>query len=138
MDAMYSVVRFFVTGGAFMYPILVVFAVGTAIAVERYLTLRRIRSKNEATWNRLQPTLAEGRFDDIAPCVACGLGCIGEQMKMRSMSCVINPSVGREKELTLVPAARRKTVADEVHVRHLPLIILSCLPNFCKCNCINL
>jgi biopolymer transport protein ExbB len=58
MDAMYSVVRFFVTGGAFMYPILIVFAVGTAIAVERYLTLRRIRSKNEATWNRLQPTLA--------------------------------------------------------------------------------
>jgi biopolymer transport protein ExbB len=64
MDAMYSVVRFFVTGGAFMYPILIVFAVGTAIAVERYLTLRRIRSKNEATWNRLQPTLAEGRFDE--------------------------------------------------------------------------
>jgi NADPH-dependent 2,4-dienoyl-CoA reductase/sulfur reductase-like enzyme len=53
---------------------------------------------------------AEGRLDDIAPCAACGLGCVGEQMKMRSMSCVINPSVGREKELTLVPAAKRKAV----------------------------
>ena len=39
MDAFYTVVRFFVTGGAFMYPILIVFAVGTAIAVERYMTL---------------------------------------------------------------------------------------------------
>jgi len=54
---------------------------------------------------------AQGRLDDIAPCAACGLGCVGEQMKMRSMSCVINPRVGREKELaTLVPAARSKTV----------------------------
>ena len=64
MDAMYSVVRFFVTGGAFMYPILIVFAVGAAIATERFLTLRNIRSRNEATWNKLQPTLAEGRFDE--------------------------------------------------------------------------
>ena len=53
---------------------------------------------------------AEGRFDDIAPCAACGLGCVGEQMKMRPMTCVINPSVGREKEMPLVPAARSKTV----------------------------
>jgi len=53
---------------------------------------------------------AEGRLDDIAPCAACGLGCVGEQMKMRPMTCVINPSVGREKELVLVPATRRRTV----------------------------
>ena len=53
---------------------------------------------------------AEGRFDDIAPCAACGLGCVGEQMKMRPMTCVINPSVGREKDMPLVPAARSKTV----------------------------
>jgi len=64
MDGFYSVVRFFVTGGAFMYPILIVFAVGAAIAVERYLTLVQIRRKNEATWNKLQPTLAEGKFDE--------------------------------------------------------------------------
>jgi NAD(H)-dependent 7beta-hydroxy-3-oxo-delta4-cholenoic acid oxidoreductase len=53
---------------------------------------------------------AEGRLDDIAPCAACGLGCVGEQMKMRAMTCVINPTVGREKEMALVPAARRKAV----------------------------
>ena len=53
---------------------------------------------------------AEGRLEDIAPCAACGLGCVGEQMRMRSMTCVINPTVGREKDLTLVPAARPKEV----------------------------
>ena len=39
MDFAYSIVGFFVTGGPFMYPILLVFAVGAAIAVERYVTL---------------------------------------------------------------------------------------------------
>ena len=32
MDFFYAIVRFFVSGGAFMYPILIVFAVGVAIA----------------------------------------------------------------------------------------------------------
>jgi biopolymer transport protein ExbB len=36
MDFVYSIVGFFSSGGLFMYPILVVFAVGVAIAVERY------------------------------------------------------------------------------------------------------
>lgn len=64
MDAFYSIVKFFVTGGAFMYPILIVFAVGAAIAIERYMTLDKVRRKNSATWNKLQPTLSEGKFDE--------------------------------------------------------------------------
>ena len=63
MESMYSIVRFFVTGGAFMYPILIVFAVGTAIAIERYVTLTMVRRKNENSWRKLQPALAEGEFD---------------------------------------------------------------------------
>ena len=39
MDLFYSIVGFFVTGGPFMYPILIVFAVGAAVAIERYVTL---------------------------------------------------------------------------------------------------
>ena len=38
MDFFYSIVGFFVTGGPFMYPILLVFAFGAAIAIERYVT----------------------------------------------------------------------------------------------------
>jgi len=53
---------------------------------------------------------AAGRFDDIAPCTACSLGCIGEQMKMRSMTCVVNPTLGREKEMALVPAHKPRRV----------------------------
>jgi biopolymer transport protein ExbB len=63
MDAFYSMVRFFVTGGPFMYPILIVFAVGIAIAIERYITLARVRRRNEGMWSRLQPVLADGDFE---------------------------------------------------------------------------
>ncbi|MEG0376941.1 MAG: FAD-dependent oxidoreductase, partial [Eubacterium sp.] len=42
-----------------------------------------------------------GAFDSIAPCAACGIGCVGEQTKRRPASCVINPALGREKELVL-------------------------------------
>ena len=37
MDVIYAIVEFFVQGGIFMYPILLVFAVGVAIAIERYV-----------------------------------------------------------------------------------------------------
>ena len=39
MDTLGAIVRFFQQGGAFMYPILFVFAFGVAIAVERWVYL---------------------------------------------------------------------------------------------------
>jgi biopolymer transport protein ExbB len=63
MEFIYSAVAFFVTGGPFMYPILLVFAVGTAIAVERYITLTMVTSRNQNVWSRVQPALMNGDFD---------------------------------------------------------------------------
>jgi biopolymer transport protein ExbB len=63
MDFFYSIVGFFVTGGMFMFPILIVFAFGVAIAVERYVTLTRVTQANQAVWNKVQPLLTEGDFD---------------------------------------------------------------------------
>ena len=59
----YSIVAFFQKGGLFMYPILLVFAVGMAIAVERWAQLNRIRSANHKIWNMLHPVLVKGEFD---------------------------------------------------------------------------
>ena len=63
MDFFYSFVGFFASGGLFMYPILLVFAVGVAIAIERYVTLARVTSKNQNVWDRVQPVLSRGDFD---------------------------------------------------------------------------
>jgi len=63
MDFVYSIVGFFASGGAFMYPILLVFAVGLAIAIERYVTLTQVTAKNQRAWEKIQPVLSEGDFD---------------------------------------------------------------------------
>ena len=63
MDFFYSLVDFFKSGGVFMYPILLVFAVGFAIAVERYVTLALVTNKNRVVWDKVQPLLANGEFD---------------------------------------------------------------------------
>ena len=64
MDFFYSIVGFFGSGGVFMYPILLVFAFGVAIAVERYITLWMVTNKNRAVWEKVQPLLSEGDFDE--------------------------------------------------------------------------
>ena len=64
MDTFYSVVSFFVSGGLFMYPILLVFAVGVGIAIERYVTLTLVTNKNQVMWEKVQPLLAKGEFDE--------------------------------------------------------------------------
>ncbi len=64
MEFIYSIVGFFVTGGPFMYPILIVFAVGAAIAVERYVTMSLVTARNQKAWSQVQPALMNGNFDE--------------------------------------------------------------------------
>jgi biopolymer transport protein ExbB len=63
MDFIYSIVGFFATGGPFMYPILIVFAVGAAIAIERYVTLTLVTTRNQSVWSKVQPALMKGDFE---------------------------------------------------------------------------
>jgi biopolymer transport protein ExbB len=64
MDFFYTIVAFFGTGGIFMYPILLVFAVGLAIAIERYITLTIVTNRNRAVWEQVQPLLSDGDFEE--------------------------------------------------------------------------
>jgi biopolymer transport protein ExbB len=63
MELIYMIVRFFEAGGVFMFPILVVAAVGAAIAIERYVTLSLVKLRSQSVWDRVQPALVEGDFD---------------------------------------------------------------------------
>ncbi len=58
-----TIVAFFVEGGFWMYPIMIVGAVGLAIAVERFITLTRIELANKSAWERMQEVLNKGDFD---------------------------------------------------------------------------
>jgi biopolymer transport protein ExbB len=61
----YSMLAFFQKGGMFMYPILLVFVTGMAIAVERWFQLTRVRNVNSKIWRVLYPMLAKGEFDKV-------------------------------------------------------------------------
>lgn len=82
MDIFYSIVRFFLSGGVFMYPILIVFAVGVAIAIERYITLTIVTNKNQAVWDRVQPLLAMGDFDEARAMTAEDESTISQVLNM--------------------------------------------------------
>jgi mycofactocin system FadH/OYE family oxidoreductase 2 len=55
----------------------------------------------------------EGRLDDLRYCIACNQGCIGRIGMNKTIGCVQNPAVGREKEWgegTLEKASVKKKV----------------------------
>jgi len=52
----------------------------------------------------------EGRLDDIKPCIGCHAGCWGRTMRGKYVSCAVNPATGVEREYTLMPAKRQKSV----------------------------
>jgi len=63
MGFFYAIIRFFQMGGFFMLPILIVLAVGLAIAFERWVHLNRARNADKKIWDELYPMLAKGEFD---------------------------------------------------------------------------
>lgn len=63
MEALQTVIKFFQQGGYFMYPIVVMLALGLSIAIERYISLSRARGENSRTWSRVTPALQAGNYD---------------------------------------------------------------------------
>jgi biopolymer transport protein ExbB len=63
MNVYSTIVSFFQDGGLFMYPIVIVLALGVAIAVERWLFLTMTTAKNKSLWNKITPYLKSGNFN---------------------------------------------------------------------------
>ena len=70
MDGFSTIVRFFQEGGLFMYFILLLFAVGLAIAIERFIYLTAARSKSRKTWDSLVPLIQQGNYDQASDLVS--------------------------------------------------------------------
>jgi biopolymer transport protein ExbB/TolQ len=77
MDMYSSIVSFFQNGGVFMYPIVVVFAFGLAIAVERYLYLSKTSVSNRLLWNKITPQLKAGKFQEAVAITSKSKAAIG-------------------------------------------------------------
>ena len=66
MDIYSTVVGFFQSGGIFMYPIVLILALGLAIALERWLYLSKARITNQLVWKKLLPLLQSGDHQQAA------------------------------------------------------------------------
>jgi len=52
-----ELVKLFQAGGTFMYPILLVFAIGIIISIERFMYLTKTQSTTNSVWTELVPML---------------------------------------------------------------------------------
>ncbi len=54
--------------------------------------------------------LAEGRPDDIRPCIGCNESCIGQVTAGAHVTCTVNPKTGREAEMELPETSSPKKI----------------------------
>ena len=65
MDFFEVVVRFFQEGGAFMFPIAVVLAMGLAISIERYFFLSFSKRVNKKAFKQMEPLLNKHDYTGV-------------------------------------------------------------------------
>ncbi len=82
MEFLDNIVSFIRDGGAWMYPILLVGAVGAAISTERYLTLNRIGHANRKMWDQVHPVLVAREFDKARAMTADDKSTISELLNL--------------------------------------------------------
>jgi biopolymer transport protein ExbB len=64
MSAFDTAVKFFQDSGLFIYPSILIMALGLAIAIERFIFLARARSENRKLWDQMLPMLQNGKFKE--------------------------------------------------------------------------
>ena len=82
METIQNIVAFFQTGGTFMYPILIVFAFGAAICIERFIKLSGIGKANKKVWDQVHPLLDEGNFDEARDSISENTSAIANLLNM--------------------------------------------------------
>jgi biopolymer transport protein ExbB/TolQ len=78
MGVFKTMIEFFQEGGIFMYPILIVFALGLAIAIERYIYLTAARASNRGMWDQLTPLVAQRNYQKAMEISAKSKAAVGK------------------------------------------------------------
>ncbi|MEK8046902.1 MotA/TolQ/ExbB proton channel family protein [Ideonella margarita] len=65
MNAFQTAVKFFQDCGLFIYPSLLIMALGLSIAIERFMFLQRARRENSALWTQVQPMLQQSQWKEV-------------------------------------------------------------------------
>ena len=65
MNTFSTAVKFFQDCGLFIYPSILIMALGLTIAIERFIFLTKARSENRKLWSQVLPMLQKGLFKDV-------------------------------------------------------------------------
>jgi len=108
MNAFSTVVKFFQDSGMFIYPSILIMALGLAVAIERFIFLRRARAENRRMWDQMLPLLQNGKFDKAQAVAGSGDVAIG---KIVNYGLTRMQSPGRREDFD---AAMEEAHADQV------------------------
>ena len=73
-----TIIKFFQDCGLFIYPSLLIMAIGVTIAIERYIFLSRARNQNRKMWSQVKPMLENGQFKEVQGVTAKSDSAIGK------------------------------------------------------------
>ena len=119
---MYTLVRFFQMGGLFMLPILLTLALGIAIAVERWIHLKRVKAENSRIWDEVHPILAEGNFDRAREIVNEDTSTISQ---MLAMGLARQGAVRRREDIEIAMEESMMEIIPQLEKRTPYLALLS-------------
>ncbi len=116
------IVRFFQSGGLFMFPILMVLVVGLAIAFERWLNLKKVKGMNKKMWDSVYPKLEKGEFDSARDLVnkdSSGMA------QMLSMGLARQGAVRRREDIEIAMEESMMEIIPQLEKRTPYLALLS-------------
>ena len=64
MGVILGIIGFFKAGGLFMFPIMLILAIGTAIIVERYKFIKKAWTDANVLWRKLEESIKTNRLED--------------------------------------------------------------------------
>jgi biopolymer transport protein ExbB/TolQ len=96
MNTFSTAVKFFQDCGLFIYPSILIMALGVTIAIERFIFLTKARSENRKLWSQVLPMLQKGLFKDVQGVTSGSDAAIG---KIVNNGLVRMQSPGRREDL---------------------------------------
>jgi biopolymer transport protein ExbB len=78
MNFLSTAIKFFQDCGFFIYPSILIMALGVTIAIERFIFLTKARSQNRKVWSQVLPMLQKGQFKDVQGVTSSSDAAIGK------------------------------------------------------------
>lgn len=116
------IVRFFQSGGVFMFPILMVLVVGIVIAVERWIQLKKVKNENGQAWDSLYPVLEKGEFDNAREIAGKGKSSMEQ---MLGMGLARQGAVRRREDIEIAMEESLMEIVPQLEKRTPYLALLS-------------